>query len=62
LGRGKNEIEVGRMVAVVLNSHAWKLAGQRIDLYTDCPVSSLLSCGYDVAMPPYDSWGGIATS
>ena len=50
------------MVAVVLNSHAWKLAGQRIDLYTDCPVSSLLSCGYDVAMPPYDSWGGIATS
>jgi hypothetical protein len=24
--------------------------------------ASLLSCGYDVAMPPYDSWGGIATS
>jgi|GEM_PF-4328310 hypothetical protein len=22
----------------------------------------LLSCGYDVDMPPYDSWGGIATS
>gem|GEM_PF-5242526 len=26
------------------------------------PYPSFMSCGYDVAMPPYDSWGGIATS
>ena|GEM_PF-5909652 len=26
------------------------------------PTASLLRCGYDAAMPPYESWGGIATS